>query len=57
MPQKIYYELLMFFSGHGFKLAPVVGKILSELATNQKPSYDLSNFSIGRFYQQIHSKL
>ncbi|XP_071790533.1 peroxisomal sarcosine oxidase-like isoform X2 [Asterias amurensis] len=27
------------FSGHGFKLAPVVGKILSELATGEKPSY------------------
>ena len=47
----------VLFSGHGFKLAPVVGKILSELATNQKPSYDLSNFSIERFYQQSHSKL
>ena len=32
--------------GHGFKLAPVVGKILSELALGQTPSYDLSPFKI-----------
>ncbi|XP_038056382.1 peroxisomal sarcosine oxidase-like [Patiria miniata] len=37
------------FSGHGFKLAPVVGKVLSELATQTKPSYDLSPFRLGRF--------
>ena len=35
--------------GHGFKLAPVVGKILSELALDQPPSYDLTPFSISRF--------
>ncbi|XP_078278934.1 peroxisomal sarcosine oxidase [Rhinoraja longicauda] len=37
------------FSGHGFKLAPVVGKILSELCLGEKPSYDLSPFKICRF--------
>ena len=34
--------------GHGFKLGPVVGKILSELALDLPPSYDLSTFRIGR---------
>ncbi|XP_055514121.1 peroxisomal sarcosine oxidase isoform X2 [Leucoraja erinacea] len=38
------------FSGHGFKLAPVVGKVLSELCLGEKPSYDLSPFKICRFH-------
>lgn len=37
------------FSGHGFKFAPIVGKILSELATGKTPAYDLSPFKISRF--------
>ncbi|XP_066219744.1 peroxisomal sarcosine oxidase isoform X1 [Saccopteryx leptura] len=37
------------FSGHGFKLSPVVGKILSELAMKLTPSYDLTPFRISRF--------
>lgn len=37
------------FSGHGFKLAPVVGKILCELSMKLTPSYDLSPFRISRF--------
>lgn len=43
------------FSGHGFKLAPVVGQILGTLA-QEKPGqerlpldYDLSEVSISRF--------
>ncbi|XP_052256446.1 peroxisomal sarcosine oxidase-like isoform X2 [Dreissena polymorpha] len=39
------------FSGHGFKLAPVVGKVLSQMATGQKPSYDMSPFRIDRFFK------
>lgn len=39
----------VFSAGHGFKLSPVVGKILRELALDQPPSYDLSPFRIGRF--------
>ncbi|XP_072527705.1 peroxisomal sarcosine oxidase-like [Salminus brasiliensis] len=38
------------FSGHGFKLSPIVGKVLSELSMGQAPSYDLSPFSIRRFH-------
>ncbi|XP_038074581.1 peroxisomal sarcosine oxidase-like isoform X3 [Patiria miniata] len=37
------------FSGHGFKLAPAVGRILSELATGTTPSYDISPMSLKRF--------
>lgn len=37
------------FSGHGFKFAPVVGKVLAELATDRRPSYDLRPFRIDRF--------
>ncbi|XP_008062382.1 peroxisomal sarcosine oxidase [Carlito syrichta] len=37
------------FSGHGFKLAPVVGKVLYELSMKLIPSYDLAPFRISRF--------
>ncbi|XP_008564580.1 PREDICTED: peroxisomal sarcosine oxidase [Galeopterus variegatus] len=37
------------FSGHGFKLSPVVGKILYELSMKLTPSYDLAPFQISRF--------
>lgn len=37
------------FSGHGFKFAPVIGEILSELVTSGKSSYDLAMFSPARF--------
>ncbi|KAJ8280868.1 hypothetical protein GJAV_G00060190 [Gymnothorax javanicus] len=42
------------FSGHGFKLGPVVGKVLCEMALGRMPSYDLSAFKIQRFAS--HSK-
>uniref|UniRef100_A0A8C3SYI4 Peroxisomal sarcosine oxidase n=1 Tax=Chelydra serpentina TaxID=8475 RepID=A0A8C3SYI4_CHESE len=37
------------FSGHGFKLAPVVGKLLSQLSVGEEPSYALEPFRIRRF--------
>ncbi|XP_044104212.1 peroxisomal sarcosine oxidase [Neovison vison] len=37
------------FSGHGFKLSPVVGKILYELSMKLTPSYDLTPFRMSRF--------
>lgn len=43
------------FSGHGFKLAPVVGKLLSELALGKTPSYDISRCRLDRF--NIQSKI
>ena len=36
-------------SGHGFKLSPVVGKVLSEMALGLPPSYDLTMFRLDRF--------
>ncbi|XP_059722335.1 peroxisomal sarcosine oxidase isoform X2 [Haemorhous mexicanus] len=37
------------FSGHGFKLAPVVGKLLCELSLGEEPSYNMAHFAITRF--------
>ncbi|CAI9740886.1 peroxisomal sarcosine oxidase isoform X2 [Octopus vulgaris] len=37
------------FSGHGFKLAPVTGKILGDMVMNKRPSYDMSHFRLDRF--------
>ena len=37
------------FSGNGFKLAPVVGSILSGLVLEENVKYELSHFKIGRF--------
>ncbi|XP_050410352.2 peroxisomal sarcosine oxidase [Patella vulgata] len=37
------------FSGHGFKLAPIVGKILSDLVQAKTPAFDMDWFKISRF--------
>ena len=38
------------FSGHGFKMAPVTGEILTRLLLNEElHDYDMSKFSIKRF--------
>ncbi|NWW80323.1 SOX oxidase, partial [Climacteris rufus] len=37
------------FSGHGFKLAPVVGKLLCELSLGEEPSHNMAPFTITRF--------
>lgn len=37
------------FSGHGFKFASVLGEVLADLATNNKPAYDLDLFGLRRF--------
>jgi len=33
------------FSGHGFKFAPLIGELLSELALDRKPSFPMDKFS------------
>ncbi len=33
------------FSGHGFKFAPLIGKLLAELALGSPPSFDLERFT------------
>ena len=35
--------------GHGFKMAPVVGKILSQMALGEKVLYDVLPFRLSRF--------
>ena len=36
-------------SGHGFKFAPVMGEILSDLALEGESEFDLGMFSVNRF--------
>jgi sarcosine oxidase len=36
-------------SGHGFKLAPVIGEILADLATDGATRHDISRFRLDRF--------
>jgi monomeric sarcosine oxidase len=36
------------FSGHGFKFAPLIGRLLAELVLDVEPSFDLSRFSAQR---------
>ncbi len=38
------------FSGHGFGLGPIVGRLVSELALDGAPSLDLSAFRYARFH-------
>ena len=37
------------FSGAGFKLGPVTGEILANMAMNHKQKFDISHFSASRF--------
>jgi monomeric sarcosine oxidase len=34
------------FSGHGFKFAPLIGRLLAQLTMESKPSFDLERFTI-----------
>ncbi len=38
------------FSGHGFGMGPIVGRLVSELALDGAPSLDLSAFRYARFH-------
>ena len=37
------------FSGHGFKLAPALGKVLAQSALGHTPEVDLTPYRLGRF--------
>ncbi len=37
------------FSGHGFMFAPMTGLLLSEMILNEKPTLDMTSFSLDRF--------
>ena len=41
------------FTGHGFGIAPIVGTLLSELATDQETTLDLSALRYDRFKAAI----
>ncbi|NXN06462.1 SOX oxidase, partial [Indicator maculatus] len=45
------------FSGHGFKLAPVVGKLLCELSLDEEPSHSVAPFAITRFPNVLRAAL
>ena len=38
-------------SGHGFKFTPAIGEICSNMIVGQNIQYDLSEFSLSRFYE------
>jgi sarcosine oxidase subunit beta len=46
------YFIAAGFSGHGFCLGPVIGKILCELITSGQTSLDISPFRYSRFEKQ-----
>ncbi len=43
------FVLATGFSGHGFALGPIAGRLVSELIVDGKPSLDLAGFRISRF--------
>jgi sarcosine oxidase subunit beta len=43
------YLLATGFSGHGFCLGPIVGKLLSELVVDGEPSISLDELQLSRF--------
>ena len=43
--------------GVGFKLAPVVGEVLADLATGKTPKYDMTHFKLGNFTKHTPCKL
>jgi sarcosine oxidase len=40
-------------SGHGFKFAPVIGQILTAMATGAKPAFDLRRFALDRLREPL----
>ena len=48
--------LALGFSGHGFGIGPIVGRLVSEMIADGRPSLDLSAFRLGRFADGSFSK-
>jgi len=44
------------FSGTGFKMAPVTGRILADLSLGRTPTYDISMFRMSRFHGVVKDK-
>ena len=53
VPQLGGFVLATGFSGHGFALGPVAGRLVSELILDGKPSLDLSAFRFSRFAEGV----
>jgi glycine/D-amino acid oxidase-like deaminating enzyme len=43
------FVLATGFSGHGFAMGPIAGRLVSELIVDGKPSLDVSGFRFSRF--------
>jgi glycine/D-amino acid oxidase-like deaminating enzyme len=41
------------FSGHGFGMGPIVGRLVSEIIVDAKPSLDISGLRLSRFKEGI----
>lgn len=44
------------FSGHGFAMGPIVGRICSELVVDGESSLDLTAFRLARFTDGTYKK-
>ena len=49
VPSPRGFVLATGFSGHGFALGPIAGRLVSELVLDGKPSLDLAGFRFSRF--------
>jgi glycine/D-amino acid oxidase-like deaminating enzyme len=49
VPQLGGFVLATGFSGHGFAMGPIAGRLVSELIVDGKPSLDISGFRFSRF--------
>jgi len=45
---ELHKNIIMYTAGWGFKMVPLIGKILSQLAIEGSTSYDISHFNIDR---------
>ncbi|HEY3098338.1 MAG TPA: FAD-binding oxidoreductase [Methylomirabilota bacterium] len=48
-PQRRGFVFATGFSGHGFAMGPIAGRLVSELIVDGKPSLDISGFRFSRF--------
>jgi glycine/D-amino acid oxidase-like deaminating enzyme len=49
VPQRPGFVLATGFSGHGFAMGPIAGRLVAELVLDGKPSLDLTSFRFTRF--------
>ena len=45
------------FSGHGFGMGPIAGRLVSEIIVDDKPSLDISALRFSRFKEGVSRKL